>query len=141
MAFVRRRASFRNVLHGNIIAWSIIAPVAAFGLSRGIESLGIYSTSSLSPTILILSILTVMPIMYFSLWSGLLYGTGATESVYRINGYASIITLAMYGGAILLHVDLRIILILTAVTVFIKFTLAYVATPADARREAALPGG
>lgn len=93
-------------LHGNSLLWSAGIGILALGAGVIIVVFSGSPFPSLTSGFFLLAISGVGPSLYFSLWSGLMYGSDEARSVYRISGLFSIVSLFAYALAILLGLSL-----------------------------------
>ncbi|MEX1274796.1 MAG: oligosaccharide flippase family protein [Bacteroidota bacterium] len=114
-----------HVLHSHSFLWSLVSIVTLCLIFFGVQS----TLQSLFPTLtgtqLFLSLLLAGPLMYFSLWSALMYGVDRVRVVYRFNVAVSAITLACYVFlAFVLHLNLSALLYATAGLSILKAAVA-----------------
>jgi O-antigen/teichoic acid export membrane protein len=76
--------------------------------------------SSLSTGLFILSLATVLPSIYFSLWSGLMYGSDEVKKVYFISSLTAVVSLGMYALALALGATLSTVMWLGAGLLFVR---------------------
>lgn len=109
-----------KILHSNTLVWSIGASLLALVVGIGWSSFAGSPFPALHSYQFLLAVLIVLPSLYFSLWSGLMYGSDHAESVYRVTGIVSLISLFAYGFAIVAGTGLIGILYLSVGLAFLK---------------------
>ncbi|MCI0707110.1 MAG: polysaccharide biosynthesis C-terminal domain-containing protein [Ignavibacteriae bacterium] len=112
-------ASLRT-LHANTLLWSIFVGMATIIIGFFLTSVGKSPFESLTTSQFLLSISLILPSLYVSLWSGLMYGTGQSVLVYRITGAISLASLAAYGLALLGGAQLESVLWISIALITIK---------------------
>ena len=119
------KAAFQlSILHTNSLMWSL--GIGSIALATGVLLISTIGSpfESLTASHLLLSLLVVLPSLYFSLWSGLMYGRGQAGTVYFITAAFSVVSIAAYGVALLLEASLSGIIQLSALLLFVRTALA-----------------
>jgi O-antigen/teichoic acid export membrane protein len=113
-----------SVLHSNSLLWSSAIGVLALGAGVMLVLATGSPFESLTGSYFLLTLLVLVPSLYFSLWSGLMYGREQAGTVYFISAAFVALSLLVYGAAILLGGSLDSILQLSALLLFARAGLA-----------------
>ncbi|MGB2869707.1 MAG: polysaccharide biosynthesis C-terminal domain-containing protein, partial [Bacteroidota bacterium] len=81
---------------------------------------------SLEQPYFMLSVVTAVPSLYFSLWSGLMYGTDRVRDTYKLSAITTVLTLLLYGLAVLLNGSVSTILEFSAGAIFVRAIVAII---------------
>lgn len=106
-------------LHSNSLIWSAGMGVLMFAIGIAISVLG-SPFASLTDGFFLLALTAIAPSLYYSLWSGLMYGSDETRMVYRINGIYSLLALSVYALAVTVGLPLEWLLPLSVVLLFVR---------------------
>lgn len=123
----KKTISFQ-ILHSNSLIWSVSWGV--FIILAGFIIISVMGSpfASLSKGYFLISLATVLPSLYFLLWSGLMYGSDNVKSVYFISGIVSLISLVSYGAVFFYSASLEAFLQLSAALLFIKAAISLFST-------------
>jgi O-antigen/teichoic acid export membrane protein len=113
-----------HVLHSNSIAWSVAVGIIVFGVGSLVCALSGSPFGSLSPTVFILSLATVLPSIYFLLWSGLMYGSDEVRKVYIVTSLAAVASLGAYALALVLGAALPTVIWLGGGLLFVRAAMS-----------------
>ena len=114
-----------HVLHTNSVVWSFVVGIVLTGAAIVV---GIFHGSlfaSLSRLWFILAVATTLPSLYFSLWTGLMYGGDNADAVYAVGGIVAILSMVAYGAGIFLHWGLGAFIQITAAVLFLKGVIGW----------------
>ena len=97
--FAGKRRVPTEILHSQSILWSLLVTLTLLLLAVAFHAFLQELFPTPRGTFLTLSIVLAGPTLYFSLWSGLMYGADRVQSVYRFNTLSSAATLLLYVAA------------------------------------------
>ncbi len=113
-----------RILHSNSVVWSIGIGALVLAIGIGVHAVIGSPFASLTGGFFLLALAATAPSLYYSFWSGLMYGSDETKKVYFISGLYSIISLIIYGAAIGLGIPLEWLLPLSGALIFMKSGLS-----------------
>lgn len=109
-----------QTLHSNSILWSVGAGTLVFLIGLFVCRQTGSPLVSLSDNLFLLALVAVAPSLYFTLWSGLMYGSDGVKMVYLISGLSSLVSLVAYSIVVALGGSLALFIYLSAALIFVK---------------------
>ena len=122
--FGAKKISSLETLHSNSVVW-ILSLVATLGSGCWVWHLaGGAPLTSLPADVFTLAVLSTGPLLYVSLWGGLMFGSDKAESVYIVQGLGAALQLVTYVIIFLLHASLAAAVYATAFIILGKGAIA-----------------
>jgi len=116
-----------QTLHSNSVVWSAGIGALVLAIGTGLYAFVGSPFAALTGFFFLLSLAATAPSLYYSFWSGLMYGSDETKKVYLLSGLSSIISLITYLLAIGFGSSLNWLLALSCALIFIKSSLSLLA--------------
>ena len=107
-----------DTLHSNSVVWSMGLGVLVVILGMAAYELNLDIFHSLPGRVLFFSLASLLPSLYFSLWSGLMYGSDSARAVYFVSAIATVAALVLYAIGMIFKAGVETLVVLTCLSLY-----------------------